>query len=93
MDALTLNEFKMLVEVYQKVEQQRSEDEMNVAIIGAYYTEVFRRQDRSKKLPPIKQFLVKLDGSNKPKQQTPEGMLEQAKLLTGVFGGIIIVND
>ena len=65
---------------------------MNMAIINAYYTEIFRRQNREKKLPPLKNFLVDYNKEVVDKETNNLQMLERVKSLNAMFGGETIVN-
>jgi len=85
----------MCVESHKLNRDMHTEDSVNTAIINAYYTEVFRRQDRKKKLPDIKKFLVRLKDTEKKKQQdkqTDKQMQDMAIALNAVFGGKVIEN-
>ena len=91
-DNITLYELKMVIEVKNRVSKQESEDSMNKAIVQAYYTEVFRRQDRAKKLPPLKKFLIDYNKKELTKEEKALQMLEKAKAITAMFGGDIVIN-
>lgn len=83
MDKLTFDEFNMYHKAYSNIQREK----LNMHITNAYYTEIFKRQDRSKKLPALKGFLV-TEEKLKPKKPTPpEDILEQVKILNSVLGG------
>ena len=89
---MTIYEVKLVIEVKNKQLKQLSEDTMNMAIINAYYTEIFRRQNREKKLPPLKNFLVDYNKEVVDKETNNLQMLERVKSLNAMFGGETIVN-
>lgn len=91
---MTIYEVKLVIEVKNKMLKQISEDSMNMAIINAYYTEIFRRQNREKKLPPLKTFLLDYNKEiiEEDKEKNGLKMLEIAKSLHAMYGGETIVN-
>ena len=82
----------MFIETHKKNREINMEDNINMQIINAYYTEIFRRQDREKRLPDIKKFLIRLNETKKIEKQSPEQLLEVVKVLNGLFGGQVIEN-
>jgi hypothetical protein len=70
----------------------KAKNDLDLTITGAYYTEVFRRQDKSKKLPKLEKFLS-YSIKKATKKQDAERMLEVAKSLTVMFGGEIVTNE
>lgn len=91
---MTMNELNLHIEVYGENNNQKYENDLNAQIVGAYYTEIFKRQDKKKKLPDIKKFLIKLDNKDsKPKENNDLLMLERVKMLNTLFGGELIVKE
>ena len=78
--------------MYNKNRKQDNEDNINMAIINGYYTEVFKRQDKKKKLPNLNTFLINSSKPAKTKTQSNEQMFEQVRALNALFGGKIIKN-
>ncbi len=92
-DNLTLNELNLYIEAYGENNNQKYENDLNAQIVGAYYTEIFKRQDKNKKLPYIKKFLIKLN-EDKPKSiDNNLLMLERVKMLNTLFGGELIIKE
>ena len=85
-------ELSICIEMYNKNRKQDNEDNINMAIINGYYTEVFKRQDKKKKLPNLNTFLINSSKPAKTKTQSNEQMFEQVRALNALFGGKIIKN-
>jgi hypothetical protein len=92
-DEMTPYEVILVIDVYKTKAEHRTEEEVNLNIINAYYTEIMRRQDRSKKLPPLSKFLIDRNKKELTDEQKAQHMLNVARALNCVFGGTEIVNE
>lgn len=89
---MTMNELNLCIEAYGENNNQKYENDLNAQIVGAYYAEIFKRQDKKKKLPNINKFLISLKGKE-TKENNDLEMLERVKMLNALFGGEVIVKE